>query len=108
MTAKEFVDLWKNEKDTFLEDYCGKGNETYVRNKIASLNLSQEQQKIMNEIVDEILTDVFYTLLLGLDGSASIGGDQQPYKVYDENNNLISEYGDIEAEAYDAFISNNL
>jgi len=48
-----------------------------------------------------MLTDVFYSILLGLDGAANIGGIQQQYKIYDENNNLIS--GDFEGAAYEIF-----
>jgi hypothetical protein len=50
-----------------------------------------------------VLTDTFYTLLLGLDGSASIGGIQQTYKIYGEDGKLISDCGEIEAEAAEAF-----
>jgi len=57
----------------------------------------------MNEIVGDILTDTFYTLLLGLDGEASIGGVQSSYKIHDKNGNEISSAGDIEAEAWEQF-----
>jgi hypothetical protein len=49
------------------------------------------------------LTDSFYTILLGLDGSASIGDSQESLKIYDENNNLISDGGNLEGYAYEYF-----
>jgi len=52
------------------------------------------------------LTDSFYTLLLGLDGSASIGDSQKSFKIYDDENNLISEGGDLERFAYEYFHEN--
>lgn len=53
--------------------------------------------------LDNTLTDVFYTLLLGLDGCAQIGGEQQTFQIRDEARNLISQDGDLEAEAYEQF-----
>lgn len=32
-----------------------------------------------------MLTDKLHTLLLGLDGAASIGGTQRPYRILDED-----------------------
>ncbi|MGB0871049.1 MAG: hypothetical protein ACPGSD_15770 [Flavobacteriales bacterium] len=55
----------------------------------------------MENIMDVALTDVFYTILLGIDGCASIGGVQEDYELKDENGNLLS--GDIEGYAYDYF-----
>ena len=37
-----------------------------------------------------------YTILLGLDGEASIGGIQQSYKIVDESGCEISNCGEIE------------
>lgn len=102
MNAKEFVASWKREKDRMLQEYCER-MESGVSVQIASLNVSDDQRVIMRGIVDSILTDVFYSLLLGLDGEANIGGHQETYRIYDEDGNLISECGEIEAEAYEQF-----
>lgn len=53
------------------------------------------------------MTDTFYTILLGLDGSASIGDSQESFKIFDEDNNLISGSGDLEGFAYEYFHENN-
>ena len=48
-------------------------------------------------IFDDLLNDVFYSFLLGLDGSANIeDGMQEAFKIYDGNNKLISKQGEIE------------
>ncbi|WP_181858425.1 hypothetical protein [Winogradskyella arenosi] len=47
------------------------------------------------------MTDVFYTILLGLDGCASIGGIQETYELKDENGNQLN--GEIEGYAYEYF-----
>jgi len=99
MDAKEFVALWKNEKDSLVELYKDPKQETLVSSLIAKLNLDKTQEKAFWEVAEAMLNDTFYTLLLGLDGSATIGGRQETYKIYDESGSLISECGDIEAEA---------
>jgi hypothetical protein len=53
--------------------------------------------------LDTALIDVLYTLLLGLDGSAQIGGVQEVFQIRDEAGNLISNCGEIEAAAYEQF-----
>jgi hypothetical protein len=74
--------------------------------KIEQLNLEEEETEKTRNIVSTLLTDVFYTILLGLDGEANIGGNQQDYKIYDSEDNLISDCGELEAEAYEYFQEN--
>ena len=45
----------------------------------------------------------FTAFLLGLDGENSIGNTQHTYKIYDEEGNLISNCGELEASAYEYF-----
>ena len=42
-------------------------------------------------------------VVLWLDGEANICGIQQPFKIYDEQGNLIAEDGDLELAAYESF-----
>ena len=79
---------------------------TYVSTKIQELNLNEEQTEKIKHIISTLLTDTFYTILLGLDGSACIGEYQRNYKIYDENDDLISDCGELEAEAYEYFHEN--
>lgn len=103
MNAKEFVKCWKDQKDYYLKSCFDKTSDLLVAQQIASLNLDNNKQKAMYEIIDGILTDTYYSLLLGLDGCGKIGGLQVMYKIYDEDDNSISDCGDIEAEAYEQF-----
>jgi len=103
MTARQFVAAWKRERTTLLKEYGSATGSTMVATRIRDLNLSSAQRKQVVAIVDAVLTDTFYTLLLGLDGCASIGGIQQAYKIYGEDGKLISDCGEIEAEAAEAF-----
>lgn len=64
------------------------------------MNLSPEQTQQLREMLDVFTTDALYTLLLGLDGSAAVGGDQRHYTLLDEDGSVIAEEGDLEAAAY--------
>lgn len=57
----------------------------------------------MKELVSALFNDAFYTILLGLGGSTSIGGVQENFKIYDQNGNLISDSREIETFAYQYF-----
>ena len=72
----------------------------YIK-KLNFLKSCFEEQ--LKEVIDTLLTDVFYSVLLGLDGESSIGNTQQTYKIYDEEGNLISDCGELEASAYEYF-----
>lgn len=101
--ADEFVKRWKAEKDNLLKIYFETDSRTAVTAYFKAMHLSKDQEELLRKAVDQLLTDTFYNLLLGLDGSASIGGSQETYKIYDESNHLISDCGELESAAYEHF-----
>ncbi|PIB37635.1 hypothetical protein BFP78_00235 [Gaetbulibacter sp. 5U11] len=101
MNTEEFVKAFHTEKQDFLKEYLSDNSDTEVGTLIKSLNLNREQKEIMKKVLDSSFTDIFYTILLGLDGSASIGGIQEMYELKDENGNQLS--GEIEGYAYEYF-----
>lgn len=105
MTTEEFVKAFYNEKQHFLEEYLSKNSETEVRQLIKLLNLTDQQTEIIKKVLDTSFTDIFYNILLGLDGCTSIGGIQELYELKDENGNQLS--GNIEGFAYDYFHKSN-
>ena len=105
MTSDEFAKNFYLEKLNFLKS-CFEEQPKYpsaVNAKIKEMALSNSQQEQLKDVIDTLLTDVFYSVLLGLDGEHSIGNIQQTYKIYDEDNNLISDCGELEASAYEYF-----
>jgi len=100
MTPAEFVTHWRKEKDDLLALFMGTRSETLVSQKISSMGLTAQQTMVLLDVLDLALTDTFYTLLLGLDGAASIGGVQHGYRVLDENGDLICGDGCVVSEAY--------
>lgn len=103
MSPEEFVKNFYLEKQNILRSSFDDQSENVTSIKIKELELNQIQVEKLKEIVSNLLTDTFYTILLGLDGSANIGTTQESFKIYDEENNLISEGGDLEGYAYDYF-----
>ena len=101
MSAEKFVKSFYNEKETMLKVYCSTDSDSEVATLIKSLKLSDEQFLILKRILNNSFTDIFYTILLGLDGNASIGGIQETYNIKDEKGNQIS--GKIEEFAYQYF-----
>ena len=105
MTSDEFAKNFYIEKLNFLKS-CFEEQSQYpsaVNAKIKEMSLSNTQQEQLKIVIDTLLTDVFYSILLGLDGESSIGDTQQTYKIYDEEGNLISDCGELEASAYEYF-----
>lgn len=105
MNTKEFVKSFHIEKQDFLKEYLSENPESEVGHLIQSLNLTGEQKGIMEKIINGMLTDVFYTILLGLDGCAPIGGIQEMYDLKDEEGNQLS--GEIEGYAHEYFHESN-
>ena len=103
MTAKEFVALWKMKKDRALEHYLGPRKNSSVAMYISQMKLDQRQKKLLRKMMDDLLSDTYYELLLGLDGSRTIGPKQETYMIFGEDGNLISDCGEIEGEAFVAF-----
>ena len=108
MTTEEFVKNFYQEKQNILNSCFDNQSEyrTLVSTKIEELNLDKFQTEKLKEVISSLLTDTFYTILLGLDGSASIGNSQESFKIFDEDDNLISEGGDLEGFAYEYFHEN--
>jgi hypothetical protein len=103
MKPEEFVKLVAGEKHALLTSYLANPPETSVGKRIERLHLNAAQMDEMVKIADEILTDAYYTLILGLDGCAQIGGKQIDYQIADEEGNVLTKGGDLEGYAWEYF-----
>lgn len=110
MTTEEFVKNFYQEKQNILSSSFDTQSEsrTLVSTKIEELKLNDIENEKLKMIISYLLDDTFYTILLGLDGSASIGASQETFKIYDEEDKLISESGDLEGYAYEYFHESKL
>lgn len=104
MTPQEFVQCFRREKDDLLRSYLDSSSGSLVATQLAELSCTSEQLSAIRGILDIALTDTFYTVLLGLDGCASLGGVQQSYHVRDEHGAVLcTGDGTIEGLAHDYF-----
>jgi hypothetical protein len=103
MKPEDLVKLFKAEKDSLLDLYIARDAQTAVAKKIEELNLSPEQRDLLKNLLSDVLTDIFYTILLGLDGCGQIGGKQIEYQLADEKGNPLTGSGGIEAHAWEVF-----
>jgi hypothetical protein len=103
MKPEQFVQLAKNEHDHFLAAFLDPNSGSAVAAEIAALKLDPNRAAALERLIAGLLTDVFYTWLLALDGCASFGGQQRAYVLKDEDGSLLTDGGAIEAAAYEAF-----
>ncbi len=104
MQLQDFVEGIKKERDAIFASYADRDRETRVGALLAQANLSESQREAVLAALDTALTDAFYTVLLGLDGAASLGGRQQSYQIQDEDGHLVSSGdGELEALAFELF-----
>ena len=102
MTAEEFVNNCYKEKHEMLKIYFDAQKETQVGNQIRSIISKGISNDEIKKLLDSVMNEVFYTILLGLDGETSLGDIQMQYKLYDENDNLLDGIGSC---AYDEFMN---
>ena len=105
MQTRDFVEACKRERDSMLAVYTASTDTCLVARLLREAGLDAEQRDKVHTALATALTDSFYTLLLALDGCASLGGLQQPYQLLDQDGSLISESeeGDLESLAYELF-----
>lgn len=83
-----------------VRDFTNAASGSEVAAKIAALGLDGEQARQLAAILDTVVRETLYTMLLALDGAASLGSCQQQFTVTDEDGNVIE---DIEAAAWECF-----
>ena len=101
MNAVDFVAAWAREKDGLLA--AVRTGQTAAGQRLLALGLDEAQSAELWATLDEVLRAAFYTLLLGLDGAAAIGGVQHAYRLYVEDDTPISACGELEAAAWERF-----
>jgi len=102
MTPENFAKEFYKEKKKSVDLYFDFEKRTEVSELIKSLNLDDKGNERIRQIINGILTDTLYTILLGIDGATIIGENQELYKLLDEEGKEITG-GEIEVEAWEYF-----
>lgn len=103
MDAAHFVKNWSALRSELLGAFMGDHGQSEVAGKVEAMALTAAQSTQLREVLDAALRDTMFTLLLGLDGAASIGPDQQTFRIHDEDGNVLSGCGQLEEEAWKVF-----
>ncbi len=103
MTGEEFTRLCYKEKESVVEEYFDEASECETAVILRRLIQGGANRNELYELVDKLLSENYYRLLLALDGEASLAGVQQCYKLYGEDGVLLNECGELEAGAYELF-----
>ncbi|MBB4152701.1 hypothetical protein GGQ80_000577 [Sphingomonas jinjuensis] len=92
------------ERDALLYTFANPQGGSAVADRLAAANLTSLQRIEVLAAIDAALSEAFYTLLRALDGSASLGGCQQAFKLNGEGGEIIADGdGRLEAAAWETF-----
>jgi hypothetical protein len=105
LPCRNFVSRFSKERASIISSYFDEAGSTEVGRLVRSLGLNDNELKTVHNALEVAVTDTIVTLLYGLNGSGSIGGDQQFYTIHNENNEKISsdEGGDLESYCSEFF-----
>lgn len=107
MGPKEFAVAVRMERDALLSTFANSEGGSAVAAHLAAANLTPSQRMEALSAIEAAVSDVVYTLLLALDGSVSLGGSQQTFKLLSEGGEIIADGdGCLEAAAWEAFYGN--
>ena len=104
MNGKDFLKLCFEEKENSLKQYFYNSYKTEVGKRINTLIESGANKEELYELINLILKETYYAILLALDGEASLGGKQLICELLNQDGNVISKCGEIEVEAYKYFM----
>ncbi|MDO3380818.1 hypothetical protein [Gilvimarinus algae] len=96
MSPDQFVRNIKAEIESLVSLYAqGAEGQTAIGTKLDSLNLSPELQAEVVSLIEQAIKESTYNLIGGLEGSASLAGTQEKYKITDERGNELSGELDV-------------
>lgn len=104
MNGEEFVKLMFKEKSNRLSMYFSESNLTQTGRLIEKIIHQGAEAEDVKKLINLVLNETYYNVLLGLEGEASIGNKQICYRLSDEDNNPITGDGSIEEQAYEMFM----
>ena len=102
MTTEEFVQGFYREKQDLMQFYLDRLPQAGEENANQQITLRDGRSVTVLELLDNVLTNVFYGTLLGLEGSASIGRRQTRYELRDPEGNSLND-GDLGGYAWQYF-----
>lgn len=100
MDGAQFAAHCDELRKELVRDFTNPASGSAVAASIDALGLDHAQSRQLAALLDTVVRDTVYTLLLALDGAASLGGCQQQFTLTDEDGNVIEG---IEDAAWQCF-----
>ena len=100
MDGAQFAAHCDELRKELVRDFTSPASGSAVAARIDALGLDHAQSRQLTALLDTVVRDTVYTLLLALDGAASLGSCQQQFMLMAEDGNVIE---DIEAAAWQCF-----
>ena len=101
--AEEFAKSCREQKDNMLASYMG-GEDASVSELIGKICPDDAAKDVAKEMLGQVLTDTFYSILMALSGESNLGSaDQQLFKVISSDGFGINTNGELADSAYMAF-----
>ena len=96
MSPDQLVRNIKAEIESLVFLYAqGSEGQTEIGTKLDSLNLSPQLKAEVVSLIEQAIKESTYNLISGLEGSASLAGTQETYKITDESGNELSGELDV-------------
>jgi hypothetical protein len=105
MTPDEFIDNVILEMELLALSFRGElegGVKTKVAALLESLQLNDEQEKILLELLRITTEDTMYSLICALEGQAPLGNIQQKFTIMDNTGNRLS--GELDRLFYERML----
>ena len=105
MTPDEFIDNVILEMELLALSFRGElegGVKTKVAALLESLQLNDEQEKILLELLRITTEDTMYSLICALEGRAPLGNIQQKFTIMDDSGNRLS--GELDRLFYERML----
>jgi hypothetical protein len=107
MTAEEFVRNFGTEKERLLRSYLTGTPATAVSVLIQSMELNAEQRGILEQALDQVLTDAFHAVVLGLNSYVDDASPRQQQTGDEDDSPASNDGGPIETMAFRYFQSDD-
>lgn len=108
MGPEEFALAVRQARDALLSMFADPAGGSAVAAHLAAAKLTSSQRLEILAAIEAAVSDSFYTVLLALDGSASLGGIQRSFVLSDERGDVIANGdGRLEAAAWEVFFGND-
>ena len=103
MNANDFAAAWRRERDELLLIFTDPASKSEAARLFGELQLNPDQRAKLITALGAALDDTLYTLLMGLDGAADIGGVQEQFHLTTSDGTLVYKSGELEVAAYEHF-----